>query len=148
MGLSGINMSGSQNCLSNNSSPPANFNSVGQGNNEGLPQPSGYVADTVGSMFSGVLVSGVGSSGTSIGIGDQCFYVGAGARNAVAASGGLIFGGDGTPVVTLESLGGSSYNSCQECTEDNVSVPCQSLASSQISINGAEYNIVVLVGVR
>jgi hypothetical protein len=140
-GPTGINMSGAENCLSNNPSPPTNFNSVGGGT--GLPQSSGYVAASGSSLFSGVLVSGVGSSGTSIGIGDQCFYVGGGSSftEAATGSGGLIFGGSGTPVVSLESLGGSSYNSCQECVEDNVSVPCQSLASSQISINGApEYS--------
>ena len=143
-GPTGLNLSSAQNCFSNNPSPPSNFNSVGGGNRAGLPQPSGYTAQTPQQTFnaSSVLVSGV-EAGSTIGIGDQCFYVGGGSSftEAATASGGLIFGGDGTPVVSLESLGGSSYSNCQECTKDNVSIPCQSLASSQISINGApEYS--------
>jgi len=134
-----LDLSGAQNCFANNPTPPANYN----GGN--LPPSSGYIADTTHSMLNGVFVSGVKSGSQSIGIGDQCFYIGGAPPGA--AGGGLLFGGTATggkPIVSLDSLGGSSHSNCQSCAENNPgisNIPCESFASSQISINGApEFN--------
>lgn len=130
-------LSGSLNCFSTGSGP-SNYNSVGGG---GLPTNS-YTTQTSQSKFNAnnVLVTGITTGSTSIGIGDQCFYVG-GAPSSVGG-GGLLLGGSssGKSVVSLESLGGSSYGNCNDCAE-NISIPCESLASSQVFITGApEYN--------
>jgi len=135
--LSGSN---SSNCFETGSAP-SNYNSVG-GQDNPIPTNT-YTAQTPQSTFNAnnILVTGIPASGsTSIGIGDQCFYIGGSPSSG--GGGGLLLGGSssGKSVVSLESLGGSSYGNCNDCAE-NISLPCESLASSQISINGApKYN--------
>jgi len=125
---------GASNCFSTGSGP-SNYNNVGGG---GLPNNT-YTAQTPQSTFdaNNVLVTGIASGSTSIGIGNQCFYIG-GAPSG-GGGGSLLLGGKGNggkSVVSLESLGGSSHANCNDCA-GNISLPCESLASSQISINGA-----------